>query len=82
VGDEPAGRQFQGDRAQRPAEIWFVEPDRDQAAMIGVVAQPTEREFIRHGEQHQRAGGRNVLRMTERELQRRMDRLAGLRSRR
>lgn len=82
MGDEPVGRRFQGDRGQRPAEIWFVKPDRAQAAMCGVVAQPTESEFIRHGEQHQRAGGRNVLRTKKRELQCRMDRLAGLRSRR
>jgi hypothetical protein len=84
VGDEPAGRGFQRGRGQGVTEVGFVEPDDTQSGGDGVVAQPTEGQLIRRGEEHQRVRGTvplgEFVRMVGGEVERRVSRLTSLRT--
>lgn len=77
--------RFECGGRQRPIEIRFMEPYDPETEGRGVVAQPSEREFVGSREHDQRVGPRVPVAdesgMSDREIERRVCRLTDLRGR-
>jgi hypothetical protein len=82
VRDQPARRRLQCGRGQATTEIRFMKPRQAQSGRRGIRAQPDKRQFIGYREQRDRVRrGMPVaddIGVRDGELERRVDRLAGL----
>jgi hypothetical protein len=82
VGESLAGSRFQRGRGQATTEIRLVEPDDAQPGRDRVVTQPDKRQFIGYGEQRECVRRAvpvpDQIGVGDGELERRVNRLAGL----
>jgi len=76
------GGRLESRRGERIAQVRFIEPDKPQTGGRGIRAEPAECKFIGSREYDQSVGCRvpvtGQVRMGDREIQRRVSRLAGL----